>query len=346
VSTAADYGFDLSSLSAVMAHHGIANARSLALSPLTGGQSNPTFRVQTPGGSYVLRKRPAGELLASAHAIDREFRVMSALHTTAIPVPKMFFYCDDESIVGTSFYLMEFLDGRVFVDQSLPGVPPAERKALYWEMNRVIGELHRVEPAAIALADYGRVGNYLGRQVARWTRQYQASTTLRVPSMDRLIEWLPEHLPPDDRTTLVHGDFRIDNLVFHPTQSRVIGVLDWELSTLGNPIADFAYHCMSWRIPPAMWRGIGELDLVALGIPLESDYVRRYTEATGIDVAGHWEFYLAYNLFRMAAILHGIAQRAEQGSATSEDAVAVGRKAGPLADLAWQFAQRSKALRC
>lgn len=338
--------FDLGALTAVMARHGISNAGSLQLVPLTGGQSNPTFRVQTPGGSYVLRKRPAGELLASAHAIDREFRVMSALQATATPVPKMHFYCDDESIVGTPFYLMEFLDGRVFVDQSLPGLSPSEREAVYWEMNRVIGELHRVVPAAVGLADYGRVGNYLGRQVARWTRQYQASTTLRIPAMERLIEWLPEHLPPDDRTTLVHGDFRIDNLVFHPTQPRVIGVLDWELSTLGDPIADFAYHCMSWRIPPALWRGIGDLDLAALGIPLERDYVRRYTEATGIDVAAHWEFYVAYNLFRIAAILHGIAQRAEQGSATSEDAVAEGRRAGPLADLAWQFAQRSEATRC
>ncbi|WP_218511671.1 phosphotransferase [Variovorax sp. dw_308] len=339
-------GFDLSALADVMNANGLPVTGSLQLSPLTGGQSNPTFRLTTADRTYVLRKRPTGDVLASAHAIDREFRVMSALRQTAIPVPEMYFYCKDESIVGTPFYLMEFLDGRIFVDQSLPGLAMEERRDLYLEMNRVIAELHKVQPESIGLADYGRVGNYLGRQIARWTRQYQDSNAAPIPAMDRLIEWLPGHVPQSDRTSLVHGDFRVDNLVFHPVQPRVIGILDWELSTLGDPLADFAYHCMSWHIPPTVWRGIGGLNLEALGIPDESHYVNRYLATTGNAVDGQWSFYLAYNLFRMAAILHGIARRAEMGIAASADAAEVGRKAEPLAELAWQFAERAEANAC
>jgi aminoglycoside phosphotransferase (APT) family kinase protein len=312
----------------------------LDISTLSGGQSNPTYRLDTGDHKYVLRKKPAGQLIASAHAIDREYRVMKALHGSDVPVPRMFVYCEDESILGTPFYVMEYLDGRVIVDQSLPGMPPAARGAIYSEMNRVIAALHSVDYAAAGLASFGKPGNYLARQIALWSRQCRQSTLPVNDAMERLMEWLPEHIPAGDETALVHGDYRLDNLVFHPTEHRVIGVLDWELSTLGHPLADFAYQCMSWRIPPTLWRGIGGLDLAALGIPSETEYLAMYARATGRDPAEHWEFYLAYNLFRMAAIMHGIAQRAADGNAAALDAVETGRRAAPLAELGWQYALR------
>ena len=315
------------------------------LSPLSGGQSNPTFRLSTGDRHYVLRKKPPGQLIASAHAIDREYRVMKALQGSDVPVPRMFSYCEDESIVGTPFYLMEFLEGRVLVDQSLPGMEPTERGAIYREMNRVIAALHSVDYEAAGLASYGKLGNYFARQITRWSRQCRESTLPVNEAMQKLMEWLPEHIPAGDETTLVHGDYRLDNLVFHSTEPRVIGVLDWELSTLGHPLADLSYQCMAWRIPPALWRGIAGLDLAALGIPSEAEYVAMYAKATGRKPAEHWDFYLAYNLFRMAAILHGIAQRAADGNAAADDAVETGRKAGPLAELGWQCAQRYDASR-
>lgn len=319
---------------------GLTDTASIQLDPISGGQSNPTYRLTAGSRRLVLRKRPAGKLLPSAHAIDREYRVMNALRDSAVPVPAMQVYCDDESVIGTAFYLMDYLEGRTLTDQSLPGMTPAERGAIYREMNRVIAELHRVDLASAGLADFGRPGNYFARQIARWSRQCLESTLQLPPALHRLIEWLPEHIPPGDETTLVHGDYRLDNLMFHPTEPRIIGVLDWELSTLGHPMADFAYHCMSWRVSPTVWRGIEGLDLDALGIPAESDYIARYRAATGRDGREHWEFYLAYNLFRMAAILHGIAQRAAEGTAAAADATATGAKAGPLAEIGWACAQR------
>ena len=310
----------------------------LTASVLSGGQSNPTFRLECGARSMVLRKKPAGPLLPSAHAIDREYRVMKALQDTDVPVPRMLAYCEDDSLLGTPFYLMDFLQGRVFMDQSLPGMEPAERHAIYREMNRGIAALHTVDYRAAGLQDFGREGNYVGRQIARWSRQCRESTVPMNDAMHRLMEWLPEHAPAFDQTTLVHGDYRLDNLVFHPTEQRVIGVLDWELSTLGDPLADLSYQCMAWRIPPALWRGIAGLDLPTLGIPSEAEYVRWYAATTGRDAAEHWDFYLAFNLFRMAAILHGIAQRAADGNAAGDDAVETGRKAGPLAELGWQCA--------
>lgn len=324
---------------------GLAGNGPLTLSPLLGGQSNPTFRLSAGDCHYVLRKKPPGQLIASAHAIDREYRVMKALQNSDVPVPRMYAYCEDESIVGTPFYLMEFLDGHVLVDQSLPGMEPTQRGAVYREMSRVIAALHRVDYGAAGLASYGKPGNYFGRQITRWSRQCRESTLPVNEAMQKLIEWLPEHIPAGDETTLVHGDYRLDNLVFHPSEARVIGVLDWELSTLGHPLADLSYQCMAWRIPPALWRGIAGLDLAALGIPSEAEYVAMYAKATGRDPAEHWEFYLAYNLFRMAAILHGIAQRAADGNAAADDAVETGRKAGPLAELGWQCAQGYEASR-
>jgi aminoglycoside phosphotransferase (APT) family kinase protein len=270
-----DHGLSLDALSDYLRAKGLLGMQPLALSVLAGGQSNPTFRLQAGAGrDYVLRKKPAGALLASAHAIDREYRVMQALANTEVPVPRMLDYCEDASLLGTPFYVMEFLPGRVFMDQALPGVSNAERDALYREMNRVIAALHGLDYAALGLADYGRSGNYVGRQIARWTRQCRESALPVNDAMQRLMDWLPAHLPPGDTTTLVHGDFRLDNLIFHPNEPRVIGVLDWELSTLGDPLADLAYQCMGWRIPHRLWRGIGGIDLQALGIPQERDYVR------------------------------------------------------------------------
>jgi acyl-CoA dehydrogenase len=291
----------------------------------------------------VLRKKPAGQLLASAHAIDREYRVMHALQDTGVPVPRMLGYCQDASLIGTEFFVMEFLEGRVFMDQSLPGIAPAERGAMYRDMNRVIAALHNVNPQAVGLGDFGKPGNYFARQIGRWSRQCEAATLPLPEAMRRLMDWLPRHIPDEDVTSIVHGDYRLDNVVFHPSEPRIVGVLDWELSTLGHPLADFSAHCMSWHIPPQLWRGIAGLDLAALGIPTESEYLQMYVAATRRDPSRHWDFYLAYNLFRMAAILHGIGQRAADGTAAAADAVETGRKAGPLAELGWQHALRYRA---
>jgi aminoglycoside phosphotransferase (APT) family kinase protein len=289
------------------------------------------------------------KLLPSAHAIEREFTVMKALHGTAVPVARMHVLCDDESVIGRSFYIMEYVEGRVLWDQSLPSLNPAERGAIYDEMNRVIAALHSVDFRARGLADYGKSGNYFERQIARWTKQYQASITQPIEAMDRLIEWLPAHIPASARdesqVSVVHGDYRLDNLIFHPTEPRVLAVLDWELSTIGHPLADFSYHCMSWHIPPGSFRGIGGLDLASLGIPSEREYVRRYCERTGRAdpdaVMADWNFYLAYNLFRIAGILQGIAKRVEDGTASSAQARQAGAGARPLADMGWRFATRS-----
>lgn len=324
---------------------GLGHGEALTLTPLAGGQSNPTFKVTAGPRHHVLRTKPPGALLASAHAIDREFRVMGALQGSEVPVPRMLAYCEDETLIGTPFYLMEFLDGRVWMDPSLPGMAPAERRAVYREMNRVIAALHRVDHGAVGLENYGRPGNYFARQIERWTRQCRASTLPLSAALQRLMDWLPAHVPSGDASTLVHGDLRLDNLIFHPAEPRVIGVLDWELSTLGHPLADFSYQCMAWRIPSTLWRGIAGLDLAALGIPDETEYLAWYAQGTGRDPREYWEFYMAYNLFRLAAILHGIAQRAADGNASSADAVETGRKAGPLAEIGWQCAQRYAASR-
>lgn len=338
-------GIDRAALADLMRAHGLLGTGTLSLERLTGGQSNPTFRVAAGDRRYVLRKKPPGQLLASAHAVDREYRVMAALRDTAVPVPEVYLYCEDLAIMGTPFYLMAFLDGRVITDQSLPGMRRAERREIYSEMNRVIASLHRIDPAQVGLSDFGKAGNYFGRQITRWSRQYRESRTEEIAAMESLMNWLPDRIPPGEQTTIVHGDFRLDNLVFHPTEARVIGVLDWELATLGHPLADFAYHCMSWHIPADLWRGIGGLDLAALGIPQEEEYVNWYSADTGAQTREHWDFYLAYNLFRMAAILQGIAKRAIDGNAAASDAQETGRKARPLAELGWRYAQRYEATR-
>ena len=304
-----------------------------------GGQSNPTYRLTADSGDYVLRKKPPGPLLPSAHAVDREFRVMQALAETAVPVPKVYALCEDEAVTGRAFYVMEHLDGRIFWDQRLPEVSPVERGAMFASMNQVIAALHSVDYAALGLEDFGRPGNYMGRQIARWSRQYRASETVKQPAMDALIDWLPAHLPPEGAASIVHGDYRMDNLVFHKTEPRVIGVLDWELSTIGDPLADFAYHTMSWRVTPELFRGLAGVDFAALGIPNESEYVAAYCQHTGRGPIANWEFYLVYSLFRIAAILQGIAKRAIDGTAASADAVATGATAIPMGEQAWELAR-------
>lgn len=310
------------------------HGRLQSLKPLAGGQSNPTFLLETSDSRLVLRKQPPGVLLKSAHAVDREYRVIHALRDSAVPVPEAVAWCDDASVVGTPFYLMAFVDGRVLIDQSLPGMASTEREAIYRDMNRVIAELHAVDVDAVGLSDYGRREGFIQRQVDRWSRQLKGSSLAPSPAMHQLMDWLPQHLPPEQPATLIHGDFRLDNLIFDAHEPRVIAVLDWELSTLGDPLSDFAYHCMSWHIPHTLWRGIAGLDLAALGLPGEATYRSWYAQRrTAIDDTA-WRFYLGFNLFRMSAILHGIAERAAQGNANAANAVETGKKAGPLATLA------------
>lgn len=342
---------DLHALSSHLAQRVDGFSRIETIRQFKGGQSNPTYQLVTPDKTYVLRTKPGpvARLLPSAHAIEREFKVMAALAQTDVPVPRVHLLCTDESVIGRAFYLMDFVEGRVLWEQSLPGLAPPERAAHYDEMNRVISALHGVNIHAVGLADYGRAGNYFERQIARWSKQYAASITQPIAEMDRLIDWLPQHLPASardgagDDTVLVHGDFRLDNLIFHPTEPRALAVLDWELSTLGHPLADFSYHCLAWHLPPDMMRGIAGLHVSSLGIPAEADYVRRYCERTGRDDADtvmcDWHFYLAYNLFRLASIAQGIAKRADEGTASSAQAVATGALAPKLARLGWHHAQ-------
>src|SRR5437763_2032225 len=273
-----------------------------------GGQSNPTYRLDSGAGLYVLRRKPPGPLLPSAHAVDREFRVMRALGGSEVPVPQVYALCEDDGVIGSAFYVMQHLDGRIFWDQRLPGIAPAQRAAMFDSMNAVIAALHSVDCQRVGLDGFGRPGNYLGRQIARWSRQYRASETETIAAMDALIDWLPARLPPEPPPAIVHGDYRMDNLIFHPSAPRVIGVLDWELSTIGDPLADFAYHCLTWRVTPELFRGLAGVDFAALGIPDEAAYLATYCRRTGRGAIAGWDFYLVYSLFRIAAILQGIAK--------------------------------------
>src|SRR5688572_25619568 len=319
------------------------NLKIAAIEQFKGGQSNPTYRfADAAGKKYVLRRKPPGRLLPTAHAVDREYRVIEALFKVGFPVARPHVLCEDDSVIGTAFYVMDFVEGRVLWDQSLPGMSKSERAAIWDELNRVIARLHAIDYRAVGLESFGKPGNYIERQVARWTRQYQASETETMEAMDQLIAWLPKNIPPETATTVVHGDFRLDNAIYHPTEPRILAVLDWELSTLGDPLADFAYHCMSWHIPPGQFRGIAGLDLQLLGIPPEKAYVETYCRRTGrpgIDPT-HWDFYLAYNLFRIAAILQGIRKRVVEGTAASAHARDAGSRAKPMAELGWQMVEK------
>lgn len=301
-----------------------------------GGQSNPTYLIEARSGKYVLRKKPPGNLLKSAHAIDREFKAMSALANTCVPVARAYHLCNDNSIIGSMFYLMEFVDGRVIWDPTLPGMNNAKRTAIYNEMNRVLTTLHSVDIKAAGLNEYGRPGNYFERQVKRLSQQYRASETETISEMEALMKWLPANLPVgDDRVALVHGDFRLDNMMFHPTAPQVLALVDWELSTLGHPYADLAYQCAQWRMPhTGVMSGLGGIDRKALGIPSEAEYVAQYCQRMGFDDIPHWNFYLAFSFFRLAAILQGVKKRALNGNASSEKAMQMGAMTRPLAGMA------------
>ena len=317
----------------------------LQIEQFKGGQSNPTYRITAGGKRYALRRKPPGKLLPSAHAVEREFKVIKALHKTGFPVAKPYVLCEDDAVIGTSFYVMDCVDGRVLWDPALPGMPKEERAAIWDELNRVIALLHGVDYKAAGLEDFGKAGSYIERQLGRWTKQYLASETEKIEAMDNLIAWLPKNIPLTDETTVVHGDYRLDNTVFHPTEPRLLAVLDWELSTLGDPLADYAYHCMSWHIPSTMFRGLGGLPHAELGIPTEGEYVERYFRRTGRKSVAPsvWDYYMAYNMFRLAAICQGIAKRIVDGTASSEHAREAGARARPLGELGW--AQVDKILK-
>jgi aminoglycoside phosphotransferase (APT) family kinase protein len=336
---------DTARLETYLTQHVEGFAGPLTIKQFKGGQSNPTYLLETPARRYVLRRKPPGKLLPSAHAVDREFRVISALHAQGFPVAEPLCLCEDESVAGTAFYLMSFADGRVFWEPQMPGSNATERAAVFDAMNETIARLHSYDPVKIGLGDFGRGENYVARQIDRWSRQYRASQTETIDAMEWLIEWLPLHVPPSGPSRLVHGDYRLDNLIVAKDSAKIIAVLDWELSTLGNPLADFAYHLMAWHMPltesAAGTATLAGHDIAALGIPAMDDYVADYVARTGLDPRPHLAVYLAYNFFRIAAILQGIIGRVRDGTATSEFAPAKAEMIRPLADKAWEFAKQA-----
>ena len=346
---APQHAFDEARLAAWLhAHMPALAAGPITVAQFKGGQSNPTFMLTAADGQrYVMRRKPLGVLLPSAHAVDREFRIISALGQTDVPVARAHVLCEDTDVIGTAFYTMDCVDGRVLWDPTLPGMAPAERAAHYDELNRVMAALHRVDPLAIGLAGYGKPEAYLARQVKRWTQQYRAAETDTIPAMESLIDWLPRHLPAEGPVGIVHGDYRLDNVMFHPTEPRILAVLDWELSTLGDPMVDFAYHCMVWHMANGPTsRGLAGIDaagLAALGIPGEAAYVQTYLQRTGqagrAISADVWGYYIVFNMFRLAGILQGILGRALQGNASNPAALESGKRARPLAEQAWALAQ-------
>lgn len=335
------HAFDMAALSAWMATNVPGFAGPLTIEQFKGGQSNPTYKLIAPGKNYVLRRKPPGATLAGAHAVDREARVLTAL-AGSMPVPQVYAVCTDESVIGSWFYVMDMVEGRIFWDATVPGVSTSERAAIFDAMNDTIARLHRVDPEAVGLGDYGRPGNYFERQIGRWSKQYSADQAAgRDANMERLIEWLQANLPKGDETAIIHGDFRIDNLIFHPSEPRVLGVLDWELSTLGHPGADLAYHAMMYRMPPHIVAGLGGADIAALGIPGERDYLAAYCRRTGRDGMPSYDYYMAFNFFRLAAIFHGIKGRLIRGSAASAQAQERVRVLPELMALAWAQAERA-----
>ncbi|WP_374414693.1 phosphotransferase [Novosphingobium colocasiae] len=315
------YRFDEAALARWMEAHVADYAGPLTVEQFKGGQSNPTYKLVTPARSYVLRRKPPGATLQGAHAVDREARILTALGSVGFPVARVYGLCTDESVIGTWFYVMAMVEGRIFWDATFPGVSREERPAYFDAMNATIARLHAIDYEALGLGDYGRPGNYFARQIARWTRQYHDDTDAgRDADMDALVEWLPANIPAGEESSVVHGDFRCDNMIFHPTEPRVIAVLDWELSTLGHPLADFAYHAMMYQMPPDIVAGLGGADLGALNIPSEQEYVAAYCARTGRDGIANWDFYVAFNYFRLAAIFHGIKGRVIRGTAASAHA--------------------------
>ena len=337
--------FDAGRLEAYFRDHIAGFAGPIAVSQFKGGQSNPTYLVATPSARYALRRKPPGKLLPSAHAVDREFRVIGALCTQGFPVAEPILYCADESVIGTAFFVMAYVEGRVFWEPQMPGSTAAERAQVYDAMNATLARLHRFDPAQIGLGDYGRGENYVARQVERWSKQYRASETEHIEDMESLIAWLPAHLPPSAPPRLVHGDYRLDNIIVAPDAPKISAVLDWELSTLGDPLADFSYHLMAWHMPHSQ-AGTGSLvgfDLAALGIPSLAVYVEAYLARTGLDPRPHLPVYFAYNFFRLAAIMQGIAGRVRDGTATSAYAAAKAELVRPLAAKGFEFARQAGA---
>lgn len=305
----------------------------IELEQFKGGQSNPTYRINAGEKKYVLRRKPSGKLLKSAHAIDREYKVINALYNTGVPVAKAYSLCKDDSVIGSWFYIMEYVDGRIY--WTLQDTPLEERKELYFAMNTAIAELHSIDYKAVGLEDFGKTGSYISRQLSRWTRQYRDSVDEKYPNMEKLIEWLEKNKPEQEPFSIVHGDYRIDNLIFHPTESKVIAILDWELSTLGNPLADFAYHCMPWAVPSSVYaRGLAGLDHVKMNFPSRKEYVQRYADKTGLPVLENWNYYMAFSFFRVSGISFGIKGRLRDGTAISKQAKVSASMAEPLADFA------------
>ncbi len=339
--------FDVGALEAWMRDNVRDFAGPLLVQQFKGGQSNPTYKLTTPARSYVMRRKPPGQLLKSAHAVDREYKVITALHAAGFPAAETFGLCTDESVVGTWFYIMDCVEGRVIWDGTFPDVPTSERGQYFDAMNDTIARLHSFDPAAIGLADFGKPGNYFGRQIARWSQQYLDDEAAgRVPAMDALVEWLPASIPAGEEVSVVHGDYRCDNMIFHPTEPKVLAVLDWELSTLGHPLADFSYHLMMYRMPPTGTVGLVDCDLAAMNIPSEAEYIAAYCNRTSRDpaaVAANMDFYIAYNMFRLAAIVHGIRGRVVRGTAASAHAKAMSETVEPLANLAWEQAKKAGA---
>jgi aminoglycoside phosphotransferase (APT) family kinase protein len=338
------HAIDVSRLETWMAANIAAFEGPIDVRQFAGGQSNPTFLVESRHHRYVVRRKPLGRLLPSAHAVDREFRVISALEPSDVPVAHPHALCEDAAVIGSAFYVMDYIEGRIFWDAALPEVPPADRRAIYEEMTRVLAALHAVDHVAAGLGDYGRQGHYVSRQVSRWTQQYRAAETETIEAMERLIEWLPAHVPDGDETCLVHGDFRLDNTIFHPREPRILAVLDWELSTLGHPLVDLAYLCMRYHLPANELRGLGEMDPKSLMLPTEAECITDYCRRLGRPpIAPHdWTYYLAFCMFRLAGILQGVLARAIQGNASSENALQAGRRARPLAELAWRLVRQSE----
>ncbi len=301
-----------------------------AIEQFKGGQSNPTYKIITESKNLVLRRKPPGKLLPSAHAVDREYKVITALYETGVPVPKTYGLCEDDDVAGTAFFIMDFLDGDLFWDPMIPTMTNRDRTQIYKNKNKTLAKLHSVDYKKIGLEDYGKPGNYVARQVSRWSKQYRASETDNIEAMNNLIDWLPKNIPDDDETTIVHGDYRLDNMILK--NNEVIGILDWELSTLGHPIADFSYHCLSWRTQEAFW---DQTKLKELGIPSEREYMEMYCENSGKDLSNNWEFYMAFNMFKIAGILQGILGRVRDGTAASRHAEERGNMVFPLSEAAW-----------
>jgi len=335
-------GLDPARLGVWLADHVEGFRSPFGIRQFPGGQSNPTYLIESGSARYVLRRKPGGKLLPSAHAVEREYRIIAALAGSGVPVARARALCEDSSVIGTPFYVMDYVEGRTFWDDALPEVRACDRRAIYDELNRVLATLHAVDFKALGLEDYGKTGEYIERQVARWTKQYRASATEPIDAMDRLIDWLPQHVPPAEAPAIVHGDYRLDNVIFHPREARILAVIDWELSTLGAPLADLAYLCMRWHMPAQEYRALGGLDLQALEIPTESEFVAAYCRRRGREplTPQTWAYYLAFNMFRLAAILQGVLARGLQGNASSATAVEMGRRARPLAALAWQIVCR------